>query len=165
MSLLSPYKSRSSLHFWNDASILILVFNLARFLYCLFSSVFIFLLFDVGSDGAFFGCCCCCCLFSAIVHSGHEISDQVRAGTAPVWGRGTAEYAHEEGGLPAACAQEWLKLLRHSPWLWLYLAGSCQFFKLQPLGGATDSGLLHSWPVSYCTLMIIMTVLANITIK
>ena len=48
-----------------------------------------------------------------------KASDQVWAGTVPVWGRGTAQYTlHEGGGLPAVYAQEWLTLLRHSPWLW-----------------------------------------------
>ena len=37
-----------------------------------------------------------------------KVSDQVRAGTAPVQGRGTAQYTlRERGGLPAAYAQEW----------------------------------------------------------
>ena len=64
---------------------------------------------------------CCCCLFSTIVYRlGTNVSDQVRADTAPVWGRGTAQYAlRERGGLPAVYAREWLTLLRHSPWLWL----------------------------------------------
>lgn len=36
----------------------------------------------------------------AIVYSlGMIVSDQARAGTEPVCGRGTAEYAHEGGGL------------------------------------------------------------------
>ena len=66
-SLLSPYKSHSSLHLWKDALIFILVFSLARsnslFLYCLSSSVFLFLLFDVGNGGAFFSSVVICSLF------------------------------------------------------------------------------------------------------
>ena len=38
-----------------------------------------------------------------------KASDQVWAGTVPT--------VHEGGGLPAVYAQEWLTLLRHSPWL------------------------------------------------
>ena len=57
--LLSPYKSRSSLHLWNDALIFILVFSLAQssslFSRCFSSSVFLFLLFYMGNGGAFSG--------------------------------------------------------------------------------------------------------------
>ena len=56
--LLSLYKSHSSLYFWNDAPIFIPVFSLARsdslFLNCFSLSAVLFILFDVGSGGAFF---------------------------------------------------------------------------------------------------------------
>ena len=58
-SLLSPYKSRNSLHLWNDTSIFILDFFLAwsssLFLHCFSSSVFLFLLFYMCNGGVFFG--------------------------------------------------------------------------------------------------------------
>ena len=59
VSVLSPYKSRSSLHLWSEAPIFILIFALARssslFLLCFSLSVFLFPLFDVGNSEAFFG--------------------------------------------------------------------------------------------------------------
>ena len=86
-------RARSSLL----AALIILVFFLAQsnslFLHCFSLTVFLFLLFDVGSGGAFFWLCM-------------KVSDQVRAGTAPMQGKGTAEYAGEGGGLPAAYARE-----------------------------------------------------------
>ena len=61
-------------------------------LHCFSLSVFLFLLFDVdnGGGGSFFQLCCCC-LSSAMIYSlglSLEVSDQVRAGTAPSWERG-----------------------------------------------------------------------------
>ena len=134
-SLLSPYKSCSSLHLWNDALLFILVFSLARssyfFLHCFSLSVFLFLLFDMGNGGAFFQLCCCCRLLSTIVNSlGMNVSDQGRAGTAP------ARYALHEGG----CQQ----LMHENDWHssdtplgshWMYWAGSGGFLQInsQPL--------------------------------
>ena len=67
-------------------------------------------------------------------------------------------------GLPAAYAQKWLTLLRHSPLIWLVVLkwewGFVQI-KMGLLGGATDSGFLHR--LFYC--QIIMTSLANINEK
>ena len=81
-------------------------FSLAQsssfFLSCCSSSVCLFFLFDVGDGGT---CFCCCCLFSSIAYSlSLNVSDQVRADTAPEQGRGAA-------------AGEGLTLLRHAPWL------------------------------------------------
>ena len=89
----------------------------------------------------------CCCLFSAIVYRlSLNVSDQVRAGTVPVRGRGAAS---------RVCT----RMIDTSQTLpiysdWLYWPGSFGFLqiKLQSLGGATDSGFLHSWPVSYSTV-------------
>ena len=110
-SLLSPYKSCSSLHLWNDAPIFILVFSLARsnsfFLHCFSLSVFLILLFEVGNGGAFYGSVVLLSVLCHWLQFGHE-------------NRGTVEYAQREvGGLLTACAREWLTFLRHSPWLWL----------------------------------------------
>ena len=61
----------------------------------------------------------------------------------------------ERGGCQKRTQVEWLTLLRHAPWLWLVVlipSGGFLQIKLQPLGGATDSGFLHSWPVSYSTV-------------
>ena len=111
-SLLSPYKSCSSLHLWNDALIFILVFSLAWtnsfFLHCFF---FLFLLFDEGNGGHFLA------LLSLSV-----LRHCLQFGLESIWpgkreeGRGAAQY---RTGLPAAYAWEWLTLLRYSPWLWL----------------------------------------------
>ena len=128
-SLLSPYKSCSSLHLWNDALIFILVFSLAwsnsLFLNSFSSSVFLFLLFFLGNDAEFFS-------------------------TLPAQ-RGSAKYAlRVRGGLPAGNALLDTVLGLH----WLYLARSSGFLqiKLHPLGGPTAWGFLHSWPVSYSTV-------------
>ena len=107
-SLLSPYKSSSSLHLWNDAPIFILVFSLARsnsfFSHCCSSSVFLFLLFDVGNGGAF-----CCSVASLPSFTVWVWFDQVRVGTAR--GRGTAQYVLcKERRLPAAYTWAWLTL-------------------------------------------------------
>ena len=147
--LLSPYKPCSSLHLWNDTPIFILVIPLAVqfFLFTLLFLISVFLW-----CGYWWGIyqLCCCCLFSASVYRlALNVSDQLRADTASVWGRGT--YTLREGGeLPAAYAREWLTPLRHSSWLWLVVfirSGGFLQIKLGPLGGATDS-----WPVSYSTV-------------
>ena len=52
-SLLSPYKFCSSLHLWND--VYSLPWSGSLFLYCFSSSVFLFLVFNVGNGSAFFG--------------------------------------------------------------------------------------------------------------
>ena len=84
-------------------------------------------------------------------------------------GRGTAHYAlREGGGLPAGYAQEWLTLLRHSPWLWLVLL-SVEWWILA--NQITATGWSHRQLIFtqltcilfYC--QIIMTILANITKK
>ena len=90
-SLLSPYKSRSSLHHWNDT------------FYSAFlrqSSYFFSLTW------AMLGQFLALLLLSVLLHCLQvNISDQVRAGTTPVQGRGTAQYLCEEGGLPAVCTR------------------------------------------------------------
>ena len=107
-SLLSSYKSRSSLHLWNDAPIFVLVFSLARsssfFLHCFASSVFLFLPFDMGSGGANCGTgvLLLCCLPAIVSTLSLNLSDQVRAGAA--WGR----------GLTAVYVWAWLTLLVHT---------------------------------------------------
>ena len=86
-----------------------------------------------------------------------KVSDQVRVDTAPAQGRDTAQYVLREGGaLPTAYMQE-------SDWHfsdnalgsdWLCWAGSGFLqIKLGPVGGATDSGFLHRWPVSLYSLI------------
>ena len=112
---------------------------------------------------------CCCCLFCAIVYTlGLNVSDQVRAGTAPVWERGNAEYAlHEGRGLPAEYAQEWLTLLRHSPWLWLVVLIQERWIANQ----ITATGWSHwQWTFTQLTCIlffcqIIRTILENMTKK
>ena len=116
-SLLSLYKSRSSLHLWNDAPLFILTFSLAWsnsfFLHCFSASGFLFLLFDVGNGGAFFCSVVICSLPFFTVWPWMYV---VRAGTASAQGKGSADYAlHEGGGLPLVYACEWLTLLGHSP--------------------------------------------------
>ena len=137
-SLLNPYKSRRSLHLWNDALIFILVFSLSNscFWHWFFSSVFLFLLFDVGSGGAFF------------VRERQLL---------------TTRCVREGGG-----AQEWLTLLRHSPWLWLVV-----FYREQRIlaNQITTTGWSHrQWIITQLTCIsfyfqIIMTILASITKK
>ena len=85
-----PYKSCSSIHLWNDAPIFILVFSQVRsnsfFLHC-FSFQSSYFSPWTWTMAAHFR------LFSAIVYSlsfSRNLSDQVRAGTAPVQGRGAA---------------------------------------------------------------------------
>ena len=118
------------LHLWNDPLIFILVFSLARssslFLHCFSSSVFLSLLFDVGNSGA--------CLSLSL-----SLSDQVRADTAPVGGRGTASMEENDWHFSdTPLGSDWL--------CWSWRGGFLQI-KLQPLGGATDS-----WPVPYSTV-------------
>ena len=142
-SLLSPYKSRSSFHLWNDTLIFALVFSLALsnsfFLHCFSSSVFLILLFDMGSGRAFFRLCCCC-LFSAIVNSlSLNVSDQVRAGTAPVLGRGAAS---------SIC----MRIIDSPDWLCSPGRGGFLQIKLGTVDGATVSGFLHSRPESHSTV-------------
>ena len=142
VSLLSPYKSHKPLHLWNGTAVCILVFSFSLFfLFALF--FFISLLISSLWRGQWWSILqlCCCCLFSAIVYSlSLDMSDQVRAGTAPVRRR----------GLPPLYAQEWHFSDTPLGCDWLYWAGSGEFLqiKLRSLGGATDSGFLHSWPVS-----------------
>ena len=128
---------KSSLHFWNDALIFIPVFSLALFyLHCFSSSLFLFL-FDKGNDGAFF------C--------------SIGEGRCPVhaaWGKGAAS---------SICTR--MKLVRHSPWLWMIVLSQEQRLflqiKLQPPGGATDSIFFIQLTciLFYCQIM--MTILAN----
>ena len=85
-------------------------------------------------------------LLSVLCHYlqfGFELSDQVRAGTVPVWGRGTVEYVLcRGGGLPAAW-KRMMTLLRHCPWLWLVVLIherwilASDWMQWWPLGGAT----------------------------
>ena len=112
------------------------------------------------------------CCFSAIVYSldlSLNISDQVRAGTAPAWGRGTVQCVlREGGGLPEVYAQEWLTLLRHSPWHWLVMLIGERLILANQI---TATGCIHrQWIFTQLTCIIfycqiIMTILANITKK
>ena len=163
VSLLSPY-DRSSLHLWNDAPIFILVFSLAWsnsfFLHYFSSSAFLFLLFDVGNGGAFFGSVVVVCsppLFTVWAWKYMtrkalrlHVGGLVRAVRATL------------GGLLAANAWEWLTLLRHSPWLWFVVL--TQWWILANHIRATG------WIFTQLTCIlfyrqIIMTILANITKK
>ena len=104
--------------------ILILVFFLARsssmFLHCFFFLHSFFFFFSL-TRAMLRHCIALSYLFSSIVYSlSLNVSDQVRADTVPVWGRGTAQYTLYEGGeMEAAYSWEWLTLFRHSPQLWL----------------------------------------------
>ena len=117
MSLLSPYKSRSILHLWNDTLVFILVFSLAQSssfsLHCFQSSLWTE-------------------TFSPSVWTWTwSLSDQVRAGTAG--GGGCQQCRHES---------DWHFSDTPLGSDWLYRARSDGFLliKLQPLGRATDSG-------------------------
>ena len=86
--------------------------------------------------------CCCCCLFSAIVHSlswSLSGSDQVRAGTVPVWGRGTAQYVLCEGG---------------------ELIDTSQTLPLVPIG-CVDSGAVDSCKSNYITADLYLILLSD----
>ena len=167
---LKSLKIPQLLHLWNEAPIFGRVFSLTQskslFLHFFSLSVFLFLLFDVGNGGAFLALL----LLSVLRHclqfelkriwpgkSRHcTCAGEGHCPVCPVWGRRAA----------SSICTEWLTLLRHAPWLWLVLLiRSCGFLqiKLGPLGGATDSGFLHSWPVNYFYCQIIMTILANTT--
>ena len=150
-SLLSPYKSHSFLHLWNDTPIFILVFSLALsnsfFLYCFSLSVFLFLLFDVGNGGAFFSTVVVVCSLPLFT----------------VWGwtylTRWEQTLHLCGGgaLPSTCCMRergCQQRMHPSEWHfsdtllgsdWLYLAGSGGFLwiKPQPLGGASDTAYLY----------------------
>ena len=153
-SLLSPYKSCSSLHLWNDPLIFILLFSVARsnslFLHCFSLSVFLCLLFDAGNGGAFFSSVVVGCsppLFTIWAWKCLTRSEQT---LHLRWGGALPSMrCMREGGPP-----EW----QFSDTLigsdWLYLARSDGFLqiKLQRLGDPTDSWFLHSWPVSYSTV-------------
>ena len=104
---------------------------------------------------------CCCCLFSTIAYSlCLNVSDQVRAGTAPARGRGIAQYAlREGGGLPAAYLWEWLTLLRHSPWLWLVLLSRGQWILANQIRVFTQLTCI----LFHC--QIVMTILSYIAKK
>ena len=98
-------------------------------------------------------------LFLSVLHSFVQfvnVSDQLRAGTAPTWGRGTAEYAlHEGGGLPAAYAWEWLTLLRNSPWLWMIVSRWEQWILANQI---TATGWSHR---QWIFFQIIMTIFSK----
>ena len=111
-------------------------------------------------------------LLSVLVHVyslGLNISDQVRAGTAPVRGRDTAQYMlHEGGGLPAAYARDWLTLLRHSPRLWSVVLIRERWIlanQIRATGWSHRQWIFKhlSCILFYCQM--IMTILANITKK
>ena len=167
-SLLSPYKSCSSLHLWNDALIVIPVFSLAlssSFFFAFLVSHFICSLWRGQWWGIFL--LCCCCLFSTIVYSlSLNVSDQVGAGT--VRGRGTAQYTLREGGGP--------------PPVCMRMTDTSQTLPLAPIGCVDPerwilvnqiiaTGWSHrQWIFTqlicilfYC--QIIMTILADITEK
>ena len=96
-SLLSPYKSHSSLHLLNDAPLLMLVFSLAWsnyfFLQCFCLSGFLFFLLTWAMVGHFLALL----LLSVLCHCLHfefklEHVWPGGAGTAPAWGMSTAQY-------------------------------------------------------------------------
>ena len=128
--------------------IFILVFSLALsnsfFLHCLSSSVFWFLLFDVGNGGAFFGSVVVVCslpLFTAgeleCIWPGKSRYCACAGGGALPREEGCQQHMHDNdwhfSDTPLGCD-------------WLCLSGTGRFLqiKLGPLGGATDSGFLHS---------------------
>ena len=102
---------------------------------------------------------CCCSLFSATVHTlvlSLKLSDQVRGGTAPARGRGTAQYALRDW-------TEWLTFLRHPPWLWLVVMIQEWWILANQI---TATGWSHRQLTCiwfYCHL--IMKILANMTKK
>ena len=109
----------------------------------------------------------CCCRFSAIVYSlSLNVSDQVRVGTVPARGRGTAQYTLGEGGGLPASAREWLTLVRHSPWLWLIVLRQEWGILANQITATGWSHRQRSFTQLTCNLFycqIIMTILANIT--
>ena len=151
-----PYKSRSSLQLWKRRSNIYPSFLSGSAQFFLFTLLFFISVL--------------CSLWRGQL--GHysldmslNLSDQVRADTAPVRGRGTAQYVLGEGG---CCQQGMHENDWHfsDTWLWLVmLIRECWFLANQIRDSPTDSGFLHSWPVSYTTVRIIMTILANITKK
>ena len=85
-----------------------------------------------------------CCLLEAIVHSLGLSLNHIFPG---MHGYCTWRGA----GHCTARAQEWLTLLRHSPWLWL--ERWIQANQTGAIGWSYRHGrFLHSWPVSYSTI-------------
>ena len=112
-------------------------------------------------------------LLSVLCHYlqfGFELSDQVRAGTVPVWGRGTVEYVLcRGGGLPAAW-KRMMTLLRHCPWLWLVVLIHERWILASDWMSSGGHWVEPQWVYSQLTCtafycQIIMTILANITNK
>ena len=106
------------------------VFTLLFFVSLLISSL------DVGNGGALYTL-------------GMTVSDQVGEGHCSVCA------CVREGGCQQ-CMQEsdwhFSDTPHGSDWLYWISNGGFLQIKLEPLGGATDSGLLDSWPVSYSTV-------------
>ena len=78
-----------------------------------------------------------------------DISDQVRADTAPVRGR----------GIPGA--QEWLTRLRHAPWLWLVVLTQERWMSADHI---TATGWSHRQLTCiwfYCQIMMIVSDITN----
>ena len=142
----SPYKPCRSLHLWNGTLIFILVFSLAQsnsfFLHWFSLAVFLFLISTL-----LLSLLCHCLQFGLESESRH---------CAYIGG----------GGLPCTCCSReggCQQRMHKNDWHFsdthlgsdrLCGYGSVGFLqiKLQPQGGATDSGFLHSWPVSYSTV-------------
>ena len=112
----------------------------------------------------------CCCLFSTIVYSlSLNISDQVRAGTAPARGRGTAQYTLPEGGgLPAALCRRVTDTSWHSPLLWLVVLSRERWILANQI--TATGGSHRQWIFTQLTCIlfyrqVIMKMLANTTQK
>ena len=122
-----PLKWRSNMYpCFLSGSVQFFVFTLPFFVSLLISSLW------CGQWWGIFWLCCC--LFSTIVYSSDSslnISVQVTAGTAPAWGGAL---------LSMSCLRHFSDTPLGSDWLcWSRSCGFLQI-KLQPLGGATDSG-------------------------
>ena len=157
VSLLSPYKSCSSLFLWNDSPKIIRVFSLAQsnslFLLYFSSSVLLFLLIDMGIGEAFFSSVAVVCsppLFTVWVWMYLTREEQALC----LYGRGALPSMccmREVGCQQCMHENDWHFSDTHLGSDWLYWAGSGGFLqvKLGPLAGPIDSGFLHSWPISY----------------
>ena len=161
-SLFSPYKSCSSLHLWNDASIFIykylsiyLVFSPARstslFLHCFSSSVFfifLFVCFWRRHSSA---------LLLSVLHHCLQFGLELER----IWpGKSRCCAWVREG----SCQQrEWLTFLRPAPWLWLAMLIWEQYILASQIRATEWIHKQLTCNLFYC--QITMTILANITKK
>ena len=160
VSLLNPYKSCSSLHHWNDVPIFILVFSLAQSNSLFYSAFLRQSSYFFSLTWAMVGHFSALLLLSVLLHCLQFGLEHIWPGKSrhctcageghsplhAMWGRGAASM-HEN---------DWHFSDTPLGSDWSCLSGSGGFLqiKLGSLDGATDSGFLHCWHLSYSTVRL-----------